>query len=434
MPDAISLLKARLGSDRIVADPSGLKAYEIGGSRPAVALFPSNPDEAALALGEAGKAGLPVVPWGAGTKQYLGPPPSAGFAVLCTRRLNSVIDFDPENLTITAAAGASLSSIQDTVRHAGLMVPLDPPYSDRATIGGILASGSSGPRRLMYGSTRDLTLGLRAALPGGQVIKAGGKTVKNVAGYDVTKLFVGSMGTLGLIIEATMRLRPIPEARCTLILPCQDLQGIENIVKSVLASTQFAPSALEVISPGAIAMVRDATELELDEGYLLVVGLEGLAEEVWSQSSRLGTLGSFQELVETDRLWHILRDGLPGGVAARAGLPLTSIWPFLRGIEAAVSSVDVECPVIVRAGTGLAHLFPRAPEESPDALVGFLRRARSLATELGGYLVPERGPAHVRSEMAVWDDAGGSLPVAKRIKEVFDPKHIMSPGRFAGGL
>jgi len=434
VPDAISLLKAMLGPDRIVVAPSGLEAYEIGGSRPAVALFPSTPDEAALALGEAGKAGLPVVPRGSGSKQHLGAPPPPGFVAICTGRLNSVIDFDPENLTITAAAGASLSSIQDTVRHAGLMVPLDPAYSDCATIGGILASGSNGPGRLMYGSTRDLTLGLRAALPGGQVIKAGGKTVKNVAGYDVTKLFVGSMGTLGLIIEATMRLRPIPEETRTLIGSCQGLQGIETIVKSVLASSQFAPSALEVISPGAIAMVRDATELELAEGYLLVVRLQGLAEEVESQSSRLAALGPFQELVEIDRLWRMLRDGLPGGVAARAGLPLTSIWPFLRGIEAAASSVNVECPLIVRAGVGLAHLFPRAPEEASEALVGFLRRARSLATELGGYLVPERGPAHVRSELAFGDDAGGSFPLAKRIKEVFDPKHIMSPGRFVGGL
>ncbi|MDP2663349.1 MAG: FAD-binding oxidoreductase, partial [Dehalococcoidia bacterium] len=164
---------------------------------------PSSPEEAAQSLREAADDGLAVAPWGSGTKQRIGPLPVGDFALVCTRRLSSIIDFDPDNLTITVGAGATLASVQQAVHGAGLQAPLDPAHAGAATIGGILASGVGGPRRLLYGAPRDLALGVRVALPSGEMIKAGGKTVKNVAGFDLTKLVVGSMGTLGLMVEAT---------------------------------------------------------------------------------------------------------------------------------------------------------------------------------------------------------------------------------------
>ncbi|MDO8472698.1 MAG: FAD-binding oxidoreductase, partial [Dehalococcoidia bacterium] len=319
---------------------------------------PSSPEEAAQSLRAAADDGIAAVPWGSGTKQ-IGPLPVGDFALLCTRRLSSIIDFDPDNLTITVGAGATLASVQQAVQGAGLQAPLDPSHAGAATIGGILATGVGGPRRLLYGAPRDLALGVRVALPSGELIKAGGKTVKNVAGFDLTKLFVGSMGTLGLMVEATVRLRPLPQAKRTLLLSTETQSEMRALLKRILAGSQLAPAALEMVNVPASSLIAEGSGLKLRDGQLLLVELEGLAPDVEAQTSSLSELAPVQELRETAALWDLLSNGLPGEVKARAGVPLGNVIFFVEAAEGAAQARDLACPALAQAGCGIVRLFPR---------------------------------------------------------------------------
>ena len=411
-----------------------LDAYRLNGWRPSIVLSPSSPEEAAAALGAAAEAGIAVLPWGSGTKMGRGLAPNKAGAVLGTRKMTGVVDFNPENLTVTVRAGTILAAVQETVGAAGQMVSLDPAHADRATIGGILSANASGPRRFRYGAPRDLVLGLQAALPDGRIIRAGGRTVKNVAGYDLTRLFIGSLGTLGLITEATLKLRPVPEEQRTLVLPCRDLAQAGECLRRIMASSDLLPAALELLSDGAAAMASERVGLSRERGPVLVVALEGFAEEVEGQASRLASLAPSMVMEDPAPLWRLLADGLAGGLVARAGVPAGLVTRFMEGVDSVADGLGVDCPAIAEAGTGIVRLFPRADAESEASLGGFLKKARSIAAGLGGYLALEEAPAQVKAAVDVWGDPGPAYPAMERLKAVFDPLGILSPGRFVGGL
>src|SRR5947207_167556 len=181
---------------------------------------PATPDELAAILRDASERGQVVVPWGAGTLQHLGYPPNPEAIILHTAALNRIVEYNPADLTITVEAGATLGAVQETLRPHGQWLPWDPPAPGTATIGGLLAAGASGPLRLGYGAPRDWVLGMRVALGDGRLIKSGGKVVKNVAGYETHKLQIGALGTLGVIVEVTFKLSPLPERTGSLALAC----------------------------------------------------------------------------------------------------------------------------------------------------------------------------------------------------------------------
>ncbi len=187
--------------------------YSVDGIVPDSVAVPENESEVAALLQSAAAAEIVVVPWGAGTKQDLGHPLDRVDLVLSLERLNRVVDYVPADMTITVEAGMPLATLQSHTARNGQYVALDPPRADRATMGGIVAAASHGPRRGAYGGVRDQLLGVRIALADGRVVKCGGKVVKNVAGYDMTRLVAGSLGTLGVITEVSMRLRPLPPDR-----------------------------------------------------------------------------------------------------------------------------------------------------------------------------------------------------------------------------
>src|SRR5262249_49203738 len=230
-------------------------------------VFPGSKEEVGAILSLAGEHEVPVLPWGGGTALGIGAPPARVGIVLGLKRLDRVLEHEPGDLTATVEAGVTLGAFQAHLGRRGQWLSLDPAYRDVATVGGILASNASGPRRHLYGTCRDLLIGVTVVSADGTVVRGGGKVVKNVAGYDLPKLFVGSFGTLGVLVEATFRLRPRPDADRLVVSRFERLAESGAAARAVMAS-DLIPSALELVDAGA------SRALGLGEGASLLFGVD----------------------------------------------------------------------------------------------------------------------------------------------------------------
>ena len=224
-----------------------LSRYTIDGIDPQAVILPASTHEIQEVLDYASDNGLSVIPAGSGTKLGIGNPPEGVDLVLSTSRLDQVLEYEPADLTVTVEAGIQLAVLQAKLAEHGQYLPLDPPYADRCTIGGITATNASGPSRLQYGAARDRVLGMRVVQSSGTVVKSGGKVVKNVAGYDLNKLYLGSYGTLGVITEVSLKLQPLPEIERTILVTFADIEEAVN-VGSEISGSQLLPTFL-ICSP-----------------------------------------------------------------------------------------------------------------------------------------------------------------------------------------
>ncbi len=229
----IPRLKEIVGEANVIQDSDKLKAYALDGKRPKVVVSPKTISEVSKVVAHANQQHLTIVPMGNGTKMGMGGVPKKMDIVLLTGRLNRITDCDTDNLTLSVESGITLSEVQRRLSKEGkgYFLPLDPPFTDKATLGGIVATNSSGPKRLIYGTVRDLIIGAKAVFPNGDIVVSGGKTVKNVSGYDMCKLLIGSYGTLGIICEMTFKLLPLPEKEATLLIPFARLEEADGFVQ-----------------------------------------------------------------------------------------------------------------------------------------------------------------------------------------------------------
>ncbi|MBV9280608.1 MAG: FAD-binding oxidoreductase [Chloroflexi bacterium] len=417
----------------IVGESHALEASEadaVDGVVPGFVAEPATIEEAreVMALagrpsGGSGSAGLAVVPRGAGSKLHWGNPPSRLDLILSTRRLNRVLEHAAGDLVVRAEPGVTLESLQRTVAAAGQRLALDPPEPG-ATLGGIVAANASGPRRLRFGTARDLLIGITYVLPNGTVARAGGKVVKNVAGYDLGKLFTGSLGTLGLLVETIFRLHPLPAMARTVVLRGVDRpEDLGAAVQAILHSP-LVPSALEFTwdARGTLAVLFEGIE-------------PGVAAQVEGALQRLRPLGDLLVLGEEEQAsWW---DGSPGWQRAAGAARLKiAVVPgdlphMLRHVIASADRRGAGRRLHGRAGT--AVMFATLTADTPT-LTEMIRDIRREAAGRGGSAVVLDAPAGVKRAVDVWGPVGDALPLMRRVKEQFDPDGIMSPGRFVGGL
>src|SRR5205814_1029537 len=261
-----------------------LSPYVIEGRTPEAAVRPGSVDEVAAVIAQAAEAGVPVVPWGGGSAIGVGAPPARAGLVLVLTRLDALVEHEPGDLTATAQAGITIAALQAALRARGQWLSLDPSDAARATLGGVLAANASGPRRHLYGTARDLLIGVTVGTADGAVVHGGGKVVKNVAGYDLPKLFVGSFGTLGVIVEATVKLRPLPDAERLVAVRFERLQDAGAALRNLLGS-DLIPNAVDLLDgPSAGALGLPAAPATL------AVGFDGLGEQVDWQVAELATV------------------------------------------------------------------------------------------------------------------------------------------------
>lgn len=368
-------------------------SYAVDTIEPRMVWKPTSVGELLAMTRQAETDGLAVIPWGGGTHMDLGFAPVRYDVALDMTGLKGVVEYHPDDLVLTVLAGTTLAEVDEVVRPQGLRLALDPPWPERATVGGVLAANASGPLRHVYGTARDLVLGMKVALTGGTEVKGGGRVVKNVSGYDLVRLFVGSLGTLGAIFEATFKLMPRPAVQETLAIECDGPETCEAWL-SRLCGSDFAPASVE---------------LHRDGGWFLLVGLEGERELVASQRLALPAGGA-----------------VPPGPSDADTVLKVSVLP--GDVVRYAAAAPAGATVVGAAGVGVlrVHLAQGSPAS--------VRTLREAAQAMGGTLVVERAPAALKAEVDVWGPVGDSLELMRQIKQTVDPHGMFSPGRFVDRL
>jgi glycolate oxidase FAD binding subunit len=333
-----------------------------------------------------------------------------------------------------------MADLQGRLGAHAQFLPLDAPLPHQATLGGVLATKLSGPLRSRYGTARDLVLGMRVAHADGTVTKAGAKVVKNATGYDVTKLYLGSHGTLGVIVEATFRVYPRPEAEQGWWLPSADLETGQATANRILGS-HLVPDRVELLDASAVRRCAAS-----HDGPALLVSISGLRESVQGQAADLARIGSEfgirpAPIANPDRVWGSLRDfPWASGDAGeddqhllwRAGVQPTDCARTIRAIHDAVIPGAVEAGIAGTVAHGVLRGTFRA--KTSQGLAHSVRAAREALLRLGGYLTLLKAPGSVREQMDVWGITPDGLDVMRRMKSAFDAKGILNPGRYVGGI
>ena len=445
----VQRLSDLVGREHVVAG-SGVSQYTVDGRTPQAAVLPGSVEEIATVLALASAEGLKVVPWGSGTKMALGGIPERLDLVLVLSRLSGVVDYEPADMTATFRAGTVLKEAQTVLGRNGQFIGLDPPYADRATLGGILATNSSGPRRLRYGASRDLVIAIRVVHADGKVTKGGAKVVKNVTGYDMNKLYIGSLGTLGIIVEASFRLHPVPAVEKTGLAPFDSADAAQKVVARILDSP-LVPFAVELLNPLASRQVAEQAGLSWLKGkYGLAVAIgsvrpEAVDAQLETVRRLCGETGSPEwhvlDGLGQDAFWRaardfVLGDGLQG--VLKASVLLTRVAEGVRLGEEVAAKQGLRLGVVAEAGSGIIryHLTGDAasPERFQQGVAEAVNRLRPFAQEAEGNLVVLKAPPEVKSRVDVWGLPAEALAFMRRPKVEFDPQRILNPGRFVGGI
>ncbi len=346
--------------------------------------------------------------------------------VVSTAGLNQVIEHAVGDLTVTVEAGTKFADLQAVLAKSGQFLPLDPASPESATIGGIIATADAGSLRQRYGGVRDLLLGITFVRADGQIASAGGRVVKNVAGYDLMKLFAGSYGTLGVICQATLRVYPLPEASATVLLT-GEAEKVTKATKALRASA-LTPAKFDLLSPGLVK------NLLLGEEMGLIVSFASLKESVQQQSATLVEVGKQLGLrssvyidKEENTIWETLQQQMRQAgelITCKIGVLPNAVVEVLLEIDSISQGRS-----LIHAGSGLGMW--RCPE---DTTLDKILKVRSLCQSNGGFLTILEAPIACKQQLDVWGYSGNSLELMQKIKHQFDPKNVFNPHRFVGGI
>ena len=395
----------------------------VAGAQPHLVISPGNEQQLAKVLKAANDAGLAVIPRGNGTKLSWGNSPKRADVILSTARLNSVIEHAHSDLTVTVEAGCTLKQLGETLAKQNQRLALDGLWPSRATVGGILSTNDSGALRLRFGSLRDLVIGVTLALPDGTLAKSGGKVVKNVAGYDLPKLVTGALGTLGVITQATFRLHPMPKESRTISCLARDAHDAQRLALAIQDS-KLAHSALQI-------RFVESMRPQID------VLFEATEAGCSAQAEQLKKLLAPATMVDSGPAVWKARQGLYSEATANSGvsaLAKTSVLPTqIAETYEVLSSIATANRVRFNAvfyAIGIGAIYLAA---APDALAATLKGLRGKIETLGGSLVIAHRP-DAMPQLDAWGAAGDALPLMRAVKQQFDPKSTLNPGRFVGGI
>jgi glycolate oxidase FAD binding subunit len=389
---------------------------------PSCIVYPHTTEQLAQVMAEAHRNKWRVLPCGSGSKLNWGGLAKDVDVVVSTERLNRLIEHAIGDLTVTVEAGMKFSRLQAMLADSGQFLALDPITQDTATIGGIVATADTGSLRQRYGSVRDQLLGMTFVRADGQIAKAGGRVVKNVAGYDLMKLFTGSYGTLGVLSQVTFRVYPLPEASGTVVLT-GDAKAISQAADTLRGSA-LTPTQADLLSTQLVS------NLELGKGLGLIARFQSIAESVKEQSNRLlevgaqlGLQGTIYSAADEADLWRILREQMhscasESGISCKIGVLPTAAVEVLTQAEVGL--------IHIASGLGVLRF---EGENTVDKVL----EIRNLCQTHGGFLTILSAPVKVK-QLDVWGYTGNAVQLMRRIKEQFDKEYILSPGRFVGGI
>ncbi|HEY9737468.1 MAG TPA: FAD-binding oxidoreductase [Trichocoleus sp.] len=441
MSDILSAAVDLLGPEGAVpwdALPPGQQAPIQGassGALPQAVAYPNTQEQLAALMACAHRHHWRVLPCGSGSKLAWGGLAEGLDLVVSTRRLNRLIDHAAGDLTVTAEAGLRLAELETTLATSSQLLGLDSAYGEQATLGGIVATGDVGSRRQRYGGVRDRLIGVSFVRYDGQIAKAGGRVVKNVAGYDLMKLLIGSYGTLGIVSQVTFRTYPAQESSQSVVFAGPS--AAVNQLSQALRASPLTPTALDLLSPALMAALGQPRE------FGLAAQVQSIAAGVEEQVQRLQLLGQEAGLKavvlrdEADaqfwqqssyRLFGSPSDGPDStAVLAKVGILPAAAVSLLEQLEASGSLGRLN------ASGSVGHLrLEGGPNANETASI--VMKLRSHCQSAGGYLTLLAAPSELKQAVEVWGYSGNALAVMRQLKAQFDPPRLLSPGRFVGGI
>ena len=440
--DVSAQLAALIGQNRVVSD-SRVTDYSIGPFVPSAVARPSEPEEVSAVLQWAHRNDISIYPTGGRTLSRLGNTPTRPGIALDMTRMDRMIDFQPADLTVRVQAGMTVSQLDAALSQDGKYVPLAPPLAHRATVGGTLATGISGPMRAAYGLPRDWLIGVSVVGADGTMSKAGGQVVKNVTGYDLNRLYIGSLGTLAVITEATFKITPAPTAWAAIIAGFQNNSEAVAACRNLL-SQPFAPQALHILSPAAAHRMQDSN-VSSGSGPVAIALIAGRPASVqrrvedttsaWRDAATALHIAEQEAIELAEALADLpVNPADPPSVCVRLNTSPDALDKLLALDE---HDIGGESPGIVAdAGFGGGRLmwWGDFSGEDPVQVAERLRQIQSIAVSLGGDAIVETCPQAVKELIDVWGPAPSGMGIMRRIKSQFDPKGVLNPGRFIGGL
>jgi len=452
-PRPLEQLRDLLGPDQVLSDPADCWPYGYDNSRrqalPDAVVFAREPAQVCEIVRLCNEHGLPLIARGRGTGTTGATVPDRGGLVLSLERMNRILEIDPANRFARVEPGVTNQQLQDALQPHGFFWPPDPTSAAVATIGGNLAYNSAGPKAVKYGTPRENTLGLAAVTGAGETIRTGVCTTKGVVGYDLTRLLIGSEGTLAIITEATLKLTPLPEAKRTLRASYRDIHSAAQAVSAIMAQP-VTPCALEFMDGASLSLVRRFVELDLSDqvGALLMIEVDGPAtlldhavDAVVAAARREGVLEirSAASGEEIDQLWKTrkalspaLRNAAPKKINEDVVVPVSRIPELIAGLERLSRQSGIPIVNFGHAGNGNIHvnllLDPNDPVQAANA-PGCLSAVFDLVLELRGTLSGEHGVGLEKRDFIARELDPAALRLMHGIKSQFDPNGILNPGK-----
>ncbi len=453
-PQIMQELKDIVGAEYVLTEEADLIAYSIDGTwierRPLVVVLPASAEEVSKILLLANRELLVVAPRGSASGLSGGSVPLGGGIALSMTRMNRILEIDRANLVVVVEPGVITATLQTEVEKAGLFYPPDPSSLNISAIGGNVAENAGGARCLKYGVTADYVMGLQVVLPTGEIIRTGGRMVKNVTGYNLRQLFTGAEGTLGVITEVTLKLLPLPKYRLTALATFERLDDAIHTVTAVMDSGVL-PASIELMDQITVQCVEDLLHIGLptDAEALLLFAFDGNYEQVvYSELEAVSLLCSSngarsvqtaRTIQESDRLWQARRSispalarRKPNKLGEDISVPRSAVPEIIRQVRAIATKYDLLIPVFGHAGDGNLHPNILCNRRDPIEM----QRVRAAAAEIfaaaiacGGTLSGEHGIGLLKKEFMEQDLGHNTIEAMKKIKLALDPNNILNPGK-----
>lgn len=442
----IDLLKTVLDSDAVEAASDVVSAYSVCDKTPRLVVFPKTLSQISQIMLLAKRERQKVIVLGHNNQANFGSTIENPDWCISLHRMRQIVEHEPADLMATVEAGVTLPQLQEFLRPHQQLLPLDPPLTDVSTLGGIVAANAAGPWQLYFGTARDLVLGLRVVLPDGKIVRAGGKTVKNVAGYDLSKLFIGSMGTLGIIGEITVKLFPLPAASQTISVRFKRFDAIPQLIRSITGSN-LVITRCEYFNAVLSEKFFDSNA-SADQNHLVLLSVQGHPEMVTATTDSIRNMvaaagGSSFEIFTADseqELWERIRRSnmRDGFIQVQMAVPRSKWGEIVLALENFGKEIAQPLAVQAHAGSGLIHVgWPVAGSGAPydeERQIVSIDRLRQLAKQEQGWLVVYQAPVAIRTPATIWGEPDDNFQWLQKIKSKYDANQQLVAGRFIGGL
>jgi len=455
IPDNIAdEFRSIVGEDWFLDTPEDLITYSYDGFlpefRPDAVIIPEGRDEISKVMRVANREKINIVPRGAGTNICGSSVARKGGIIIAFHRMNKILEIDPDSMCAVVQPGVVNAEFQKEAARYGLMYPPDPASLFVSTIGGNVALNAGGPRAVKYGVTKDYLLGLEVVLPSGEVISTGGKSLKSVSGYDLTRLMCGSEGTLGIFTEITVRLIPLAPAKATLQAIFTDLDDAATTVSAIIGSG-IVPTTLELIDKVVLGVIGSygGAQFYKDAEALLLIEVDGEEALVEGQGERIENFCKERGAAlverastpeEAEKLWQARRSAFgavaslrPNCIVEDATVPVKRLPEIIRKVVEVADKYQLKIGVLAHAGDGNLHpliMTDHRDKEEMARIDKALEELYEAAIAMGGTLSGEHGIGIAKDRFMAMEFSQSSLDLMRGIKRVFDPNNIMNPGSF----